>query len=223
MFIKLLLKSVFIYLFTLNLHAHDPKNCDVLQNYDFSAFESWKIEVVNRSSEYGLDEDFVSKLIAPYEVNKRVIENDKCQPEFTLTFSEYIEKRNSETRIQNGLNNKSKYNDLLNKIDEYYNVQSRFILSIWGLETAYGKITGNYPVLESLLTMSYDERRRRYFTKELYNALKILEQGHINVIDFKGSWAGAMGQNQFMPSSFLNYAQDFNNDGKKNKIGRAHV
>ena len=63
--------------------------------------------------------------------------------------------------------------------------------------------------------MSYDERRRRYFTKELYNALKILEQGHINVIDFKGSWAGAMGQNQFMPSSFLNYAQDFNNDGKK--------
>ena len=215
MFIKLLLKLVFICFFTLNLHAHDPKNCDVLQNYDFSGFESWKIEVVNRSSEYGLDEDFVSKLIAPYEVNKRVIENDKCQPEFTLTFSEYIEKRNSETRIQNGLNNKSKYNDLLNKIDNYYNVQSRFILSIWGLETAYGKITGNYPVLESLLTMSYDERRRRYFTKELYNALKILEQGHINVIDFKGSWAGAMGQNQFMPSSFLNYAQDFNNDGKK--------
>ena len=119
-------------------------------------------------------------------------------------------------RVQNGLKNKSKYSYLLNKIDNHYNVQSRFILSIWGLETAYGKITGNYPVLESLLTMSYDERRRRYFTKELYNALKILEQGHINVIDFKGSWAGAMGQNQFMPSSFLNYAQDFNNDGKKN-------
>ena len=63
MFIKLLLKSVFIYLFTLNSHAHDPKNCDVLQNYDFSGFESWKIEVVNRSNEFGLDEDFVSKLI----------------------------------------------------------------------------------------------------------------------------------------------------------------
>ena len=127
MFIKLLLKSLFLYLFTLNLHAHDPKNCDVLQNYDFSGFESWKIEVVNRSNEFGLDEDFVSKLIAPYEVNKRVIENDKCQPEFTLTFSEYIEKRNSETRIQNGLNNKSKYNDLLIKIYKFYNVQSRFI------------------------------------------------------------------------------------------------
>ena len=212
MSIKLFIKLILLSFFSLKLYAHDPKNCDVLQNYDFSGFESWKIEVVNRSSEYGLDEDFVSKLIAPYEVNKRVIENDKCQPEFTLTFSEYIEKRNSDTRIQNGLNNKSKYNDLLNKIDKFYNVQSRFILSIWGLETAYGKITGNYPVLESLLTMSYDERRRRYFTKELYNALKILEQGHIDVANFKGSWAGAMGQNQFMPSSFLNYAQDFNND-----------
>jgi len=203
-------------LFINNVSAHDPKNCDVLQNYDFSGFDDWKVEIVNRSNEFGLDEDFVSKLIAPYKVNKRVIENDKCQPEFTLTFSEYIEKRNSDLRVKNGLNNKSKYSNLLDKINNYYNVQSRFVLSIWGLETAYGKITGSYPVLESLLTMSYDERRRRYFTKELYNALKILEQGHIDVVNFKGSWAGAMGQNQFMPSSFLNYAQDFNNDGKKN-------
>ena len=214
--LKIYLYICLTFFFTLNISAHDAKNCDVLENYDFSGFEDWKSEVVQRSDEFGLDRGFVSELIAPYEVNKRVIENDKCQPEFTLTFSEYIEKRISDLRIKNGLNNKSKYNSLLNKIDNYYNVQSRFILSIWGLETAYGKITGNYPVLESLLTMSYDERRRRYFTKELYNALKILEQGHINLTDFKGSWAGAMGQNQFMPSSFLNYAQDFNNDGKKN-------
>jgi membrane-bound lytic murein transglycosylase B len=214
--LKIYLYICLTFFFTLNISAHDAKNCDVLKNYDFSGFDDWKSEVVQRSNEFGLDQDFVSELIAPYKVNKRVIENDKCQPEFTLTFSEYIEKRISDLRIKNGLNNKSKYNSLLNKIDNYYNVQSRFILSIWGLETAYGKITGNYPVLESLLTMSYDERRRRYFTKELYNALKILDQGHINLTDFKGSWAGAMGQNQFMPSSFLNYAQDFNNDGKKN-------
>ena len=87
MFIKLFIKLILLSLFSVKLYAHDPKNCDVLQNYDFSGFESWKIEVVNRSNEFGLDEDFVSKLIAPYEVNKRVIENDKCQPEFTLTFS----------------------------------------------------------------------------------------------------------------------------------------
>ena len=191
--IKIFLYVIFNFFFINNLIAHDPKNCDVLQNYDFSGFNDWKEEVVNRSGEFGLDKSFVSKLIAPYEINKRVIENDKCQPEFTLTFSEYIEKTVSNLRVNNGLNNYSKYNNLLKKIDNHYNVQSRFVLSIWGLETAYGEITGNYPVLESLLTMSYDDRRRRYFTKELYNALEILKQGHINVADFK-----ALGQERWV-------------------------
>ena len=207
---------VFFLIIPLSLSAHDSKNCDVLENYDFTQFDNWKNEVIKNSSEYDLDSDFVSDLVSPYSVNKRVIENDKCQPEFTLTFSQYIDKRISDLRIKNGLNKKSKHNDLLKKIDNEYGVQPRFILSIWGLETAYGEITGNYPVIESLLTMSYDERRRKYFTKELYNSLKIIKDGHINIDDFKGSWAGAMGQNQFMPSSFLNYAQDFNKDGKKN-------
>ncbi len=211
-----LLLLLFISVFSLNVLAHDPKNCDVLQNYDFSKFDDWKKEVILNSKDYNLDKDFVSKLIQPYSVNKRVIENDKCQPEFTLTFSEYIDKRISDLRIKNGLDKKSKYSNLLSKIKSKYDVQPRFILSIWGLETAYGEITGNYPVIESLLTMSYDERRRKYFTKELFNSLKIIDQGHIDLANFKGSWAGAMGQNQFMPSSFLNYAQDFNGDGKKN-------
>ena len=210
-------KLIFIFLLIpFGLYAHDAKNCDVLENYDFSQFDNWKIEVIKNASQYDLDSNFVSKLVIPYSVNKRVIENDKCQPEFTLTFSEYIEKRISKLRVKNGLNKKSKYNNLLQNVNKRYGVQPRFILSIWGLETAYGEITGNYPVIESLLTMSYDERRRKYFTKELYNSMKIIKEGHIKIEDFKGSWAGAMGQNQFMPSSFLNYAQDFNNDGKKN-------
>ena len=214
-----MIKLLFFLIFLLNLssaYSHDPKNCDALKNYDFSKFEDWKSEVIARSSEFNLKSDYVRDIIAPYNLNKSVIENDKCQPEFTLTFSQYIDQRVSDLRIKNGLNKISKYNNLLDKIEDKYNVQKRFIVSIWGLETAYGEITGNYPVIESLLAMSYDERRRNYFTKELFNAIKILEQGHININDFKGSWAGAMGQNQFMPSSFLSYAQDFNNDGKKN-------
>lgn len=216
------MKKIFIIIFSLSLllikfsHAHDPKNCDVLENYDFSQFDNWKSEVIKNAPEYGLGKNFVQSLVKDFQVNKRVIENDKCQPEFTLTFSEYIDKRISNLRVINGINKYNKYNTLLQKIKKIYNVQPRFIISIWGLETAYGEITGNYPVIESLLTMSYDERRRRYFTKELYNSFKIIEEGHIDLENFKGSWAGAMGQNQFMPSSFLNYAQDFNNDGKKN-------
>ena len=216
------MKKIFIIIFSLSLllikfsYAHDPKNCDVLENYDFSQFDNWKSEVIKNAPEYGLSMNFVQSLVKDFQVNKRVIENDKCQPEFTLTFSEYIDKRISNLRVKNGINKYNKYNSLLQKIKKVYNVQPRFIISIWGLETAYGEITGNYPVIESLLTMSYDERRRRYFTKELYNSFKIIEEGHIDLENFKGSWAGAMGQNQFMPSSFLNYAQDFNNDGKKN-------
>ena len=216
------MKKIFIIIFSLLLlsvkfsYAHDPKNCDVLENYDFSQFDNWKSEVIKNAPEYGLGKNFVQSLVKDFQVNKRVIENDKCQPEFTLTFSEYIDKRISNLRVKNGINKYNKYNSLLQKIKKVYNVQPRFIISIWGLETAYGEITGNYPVIESLLTMSYDERRRRYFTKELYNSFKIIEEGHIDLENFKGSWAGAMGQNQFMPSSFLNYAQDFNNDGKKN-------
>jgi membrane-bound lytic murein transglycosylase B len=166
---------VFFLIIPLSLSAHDSKNCDVLENYDFTQFDNWKNEVIKNSSEYDLDSDFVSDLVSPYSVNKRVIENDKCQPEFTLTFSQYIDKRISDLRIKNGLNKKGKHNDLLKRIDNEYGVQPRFILSIWGLETAYGEITGNYPVIESLLTMSYDERRRKYFTKELYNSLKIIK------------------------------------------------
>jgi len=206
---------IFLF-FSFNSYSHHSGKCDALKDYDFSKFESWKEEVISKSQEYNLDSGYVAKLIEPYQVNKNVIGNDKCQPEFTLTFSEYIEKRISDLRIKNGINKKSKYSSLLKEIEKEYNVQSRFILSIWGLETAYGEITGNYPVIESLLTMSYDERRRRYFTKELFNSFRIIKEGHIDIDNFKGSWAGAMGQNQFMPSSFLNYAQDFNNDGKKN-------
>ena len=205
-----------LFWFNVLFAAHDDENCKVLDSYDFSKFDNWKQEVVQNSSEYSLDSDFVANLVAPYSVNKNVIKNDKCQPEFTLTFSEYLEKRISKLRIKNGLNKISKNNELLKEIQVKYDVQSRFIVSIWGLETAYGEITGNYPVIESLLTMSYDERRRKYFTKELYKALTIIKEGHITIDNFKGSWAGAMGQNQFMPSSFLAYAQDFDNDGKKN-------
>ena len=207
---------ILVLLFIKSAYAHDPKNCDVLENYDFTQFDNWKNEVVINAPEYGFDSNFVKNLVQKYQVNKRVIENDKCQPEFTLSFSEYIEQRISDLRIKNGINKYNKYKDLLEKIELIYNVQPRFIISIWGLETAYGEITGNYPVIESLLTMSYDERRRKYFTKELFNSFKIIEEGHIDIDNFKGSWAGAMGQNQFMPSSFLNYAQDFNKDGKKN-------
>ena len=96
-----------------------------------------------------------------------------------------------------------------------YGVQPRFILALWGIETSFGTYTGSFNVIRSLSTLSHDLRRREFFTDELINALTIIDQGHITGDEMIGSWAGAMGQNQFMPSSFLNYATDFDKDGKK--------
>ena len=107
--------SIF-FLFVKSSYSHDPKNCDVLENYDFSQFDNWKVQVIENAPQYDLDKNFVKTLIQDYQVNKRVIENDKCQPEFTLTFSEYIDKRISKLRIQNGINKYNENNNLLQKI-----------------------------------------------------------------------------------------------------------
>ena len=106
---KLIILTISIFsLFIKSSYSHDPENCDVLENYDFSQFDNWKMEVIENAPQYDLDKNFVKTLVQDYQVNKRVIENDKCQPEFTLTFSEYIDKRISKLRINNGIN---KYNE----------------------------------------------------------------------------------------------------------------
>ena len=94
-------------------------------------------------------------------------------------------------------------------------MQPRFIVALWGIETNFGSIMGNHPIVSSLATLAYDGRRETFFKKQLKHALVILKEGHITQDKFLGSWAGAMGQVQFMPSSFLNYAVDFDKDGKK--------
>ena len=103
------------FLFIKPSYSHDPKNCDVLENYDFSQFDNWKIQVIENAPQYNLDKNFVKALVQDYQVNKRVIENDKCQPEFTLTFSEYIEQRISNLRVKNGIN---KYNKLVKIVEK---------------------------------------------------------------------------------------------------------
>ena len=104
---------------------------------------------------------------------------------------------------------------LLDEISAKYGVQSRFIISLWGIETSYGKITGGFNVPHALATLAHDGRRSKFFRKELLNSLKIINAGHITYRNMKGSWAGAMGQSQFMPSSFLAYAVDYDGDGRR--------
>jgi membrane-bound lytic murein transglycosylase B len=145
----------------------------------------------------------------------RVVELDLRQPEFTLTFQEYMNRVVPDGRVRQGKQKLNENRALLEEVGRKYGVQPRFIVAFWGIETDFGRITGGFPVVPALATLAHDGRRSSYFRSELLNALKILDGGHITVDKMVGSWAGAMGQCQFMPSSFLNFAVDHDGDGRK--------
>jgi membrane-bound lytic murein transglycosylase B len=154
----------------------------------------------------------------------RIIELDRYQPERTKTFAEYRKGSVSDTRVARGRQMLAENRALLEKIGRQFGVQPRFIVALWGLETNFGTITGGFPVIAALATLAYDDRRPEFFRRELLLALRILEEGHIRPSEMKGSWAGAMGQAQFMPSSFMRYARDQDGDGHKDIWGtRADV
>ncbi|NRA69535.1 MAG: lytic murein transglycosylase [Gammaproteobacteria bacterium] len=179
------------------------------------SFEQWLVELRIEAKEKGISNTIVDTALTGITPYPKAIKSDRAQPEFKRTFVNYSTKRLSPWRLSTGLKKKKEHRALLNKVAKAYGVQPRFILAFWGLETNYGTYTGNNDIIRSLATLAFDKRRAKYFRKELFNALKILDQGHIKLEDMKGSWSGAMGQGQFMPSSFLRFAQDFDGDGKK--------
>ena len=182
---------------------------------DAGSFNEWIVHIKELAREKGISDETLASAFKNIERNERIIELDRKQPEFTLTLEEYLNNTVTKGRMNKGKKYNEEYNSLLTQISKKFDVQPRFILALWGIETSFGKYTGSFNVISSLSTLSHDLRRRDFFTNELINALTIIDQGHIEAHDMLGSWAGAMGQNQFMPSSFLNYATDFNNDFKK--------
>ena len=161
----------------------------------------------------------VTAAFADIRLIEAAIKHDKNQPEFKLTLDSYIPRAVPQWKVKQAKALYRQHLPLLTKIGREYGVQPRFIVALWGIETNFGKITGHYPLISSLSTLAWDGRREAFFKGELFDALRILEQGHVNPANFKGSWAGAMGQVQFMPSSFLRYAVDQDGDGKKDLWG----
>jgi len=132
-----------------------------------------------------------------------------------MTYAKYRARVINEARVAQGRRLYKKHRTLLDKTAKEYGVSAPYIVSLWGIETSYGNNTGGFGVVPALATLAYDGRRSTFFRKELMNAVKILDQGHISHERMRGSWAGAMGQNQFMPSSFFAFAVDGNSDGKR--------
>lgn len=182
---------------------------------DKPSFEQYVENLKQEAIDKGYDEEFVAQSFADIKYLKRAVKADKNQPEFKETLDTYLPKRVPEWKVTKA---RQAYKDnlpLLEKISEKYGVQPRFIVSLWALETNFGRIQGKMPIIDSVTTLAYDGRRETFFKKQLFASLEILKQGHIPQDKFVGSWAGAMGQCQFIPTSFLAYAADGDNDGKK--------
>ncbi len=163
----------------------------------------------------GFSQELIDESFAEVKFHKRAVKADRSQPENVETLDTYLPKRVPKWKVDKARALYKEHRDLLNEIGDKYQVQPRFIVALWGLETNFGKFTGGYNVVSALSTLAYEGRRETFFKKQLMAALTILDEGHISSDNMKGSWAGAMGQNQFMPTSFLAYAVDGDGDGKK--------
>ena len=179
------------------------------------SFEAWRVGARTEALGLGIGAATFDAAFAGVEPIPRVIELDRTQPESTITFTQYLERMVPETRVAKGREMFAAHRGRLESIGRKYGVPPRFIVALWGIETNYGQYLGGFPVIGALATLAYDGRRSAYFRGELMNALRILEDGHITPAAMKGSWAGAMGQSQFMPSSFVRYAVDFDGDGRR--------
>lgn len=150
--------------------------------------------------------------IEPLEV---VVERDRSQAETVLTIDQYVQRRLTKTFVRTAVDKARENREDLAAIAKKYGVASSVLVAIWGMESNFGRFTGTRPTVQALTTLAWEGRRRAFFTAELIDALQILDKGYIELDQMKGSWAGAMGQTQFMPSSYLAHAQDYDGDGRR--------
>jgi len=180
-----------------------------------AAFDAWLLDFRQEAKAEGISQATLDKALADIQPIPRVIELDRRQPEGRMSFTDYRGKVISDARIRKGRDLLEKHRALLSRVEATYGVPAEVIVALWGIESSYGEYTGNFSVVASLATLAHDGRRATFFRDELLSALRILDAGDITPETMNGSWAGAMGQSQFMPSTFLGYAVDGDGDGRR--------
>ncbi|MDA0262349.1 MAG: lytic murein transglycosylase, partial [Proteobacteria bacterium] len=178
------------------------------------SFAQWLTGVRAEALEKGVRAATLDQALTGVTQIPRVVELDRRQPEFTLTFPEYMSRVVPNQRVRKARLLMEEHLTLLQAVADKYRVQARFVVALWGIESDFGRLTGGFKVIPALATLAFDGRRSKFFRAQLFHALKILDQGHITVDRMTGSWAGAMGQPQFMPSSFVRFATDHDGDGR---------
>lgn len=163
----------------------------------------------------GVSESTAAAALDGLEPLEIVVERDRSQPEVILTTDQYVQRRLTRAFVRTAIEKKKQHRELLSAVSKEYGVSSSVLVAIWGMESNFGRFTGTRPTIQALATLAWEGRRRELFTRELIAALQILDKGYIERDQMKGSWAGAMGQLQFMPSSYLAHAKDHDGDGKR--------
>ncbi len=197
--IKLFIVSILIILNSATLIADD--------------FNDWKVKFKKRAIKEGVSKATVDKLIDRSKFLSDVIKYDRYQPEFYEDTMTYISKRTSSKKVKLGKIILNKENNIINKVSSEYKVDKNLLLALMGIETNFGNYLGKMDIVSSLATLSYDQRRSEFFTKELITLLKLVDAKIIDPSTLFGSWAGAFGNFQFMPSTIKNHAIDYNKDG----------
>ncbi|KAA1157368.1 lytic murein transglycosylase [Pseudoalteromonas fuliginea] len=178
-------------------------------------FQDYLANLKQEAIAKGYEAKLIDDAFATATYKEKVVSADKNQPEVKETLETYLPKRVPQWKIDRARRLYAENKEVLEKVAKEFGVQARFIVALWGLESNFGTIQGGHNVISSLVTLAFDGRREALYKRQLWAALDILKSGHITLDKFKGSWAGAMGQTQFMPTSFNAYAVDYNNDGRK--------
>ena len=178
-------------------------------------FPDWLAAVRTEAISRGITEATIDRAFDGLEPMAVVLERDRSQAELTLTLDQYLQRRLTKGTIRTARRVMQKHASLLKRVSAKYKVPASLIVAVWGLESNFGRFSGVRPTIATLATLAYDQRRAAMFREELFAALKILDDKDVEPAALRGSWAGAMGQPQFMPSSFLEFAQDFDGDGRR--------
>jgi membrane-bound lytic murein transglycosylase B len=182
-------------------------------------FPEWLAQLRQDALAWGISQQTVDAALADVEPLPVVTERDRSQPERTQSIDEYLKRRLDKKTVTTSRDMAKRHATLLAKVSADYGVPQSIIVAIWGLESNFGRFSGVRPTIAALATLAYDSRRAAMFRQELFAALEIVDKGQIDLAKMKGSWAGAMGQPQFMPSSYLKYAQDYDKDGRRDIWG----
>jgi membrane-bound lytic murein transglycosylase B len=181
-----------------------------------SSFSEWLADVRAEALARGIRQEVVEEALGQIdEPLVESIERDREQPETVLSLEAYITSRVRASAVRTGRHMLQRHRALLERVSKTYGVPAPVIVALWGIESNFGRLTGTEPTVSVLTTLAWDPRRADFFRQELFDVLDILNRGDIELKQMRGSWAGAMGQLQFMPSSYLEYAVDFDGDGRR--------